>query len=106
MFARIVHMKLKTAGDPGYARTIDEEIIPALQKFTGFVGQVAMVSSDGEEAIGISLWDRRENAEAYNRKGYAGVRETLDKHLKGEPELQTYEVTNSTFEALPVRKAA
>ncbi|HVA01555.1 MAG TPA: hypothetical protein VMV34_07865 [Terriglobia bacterium] len=106
MFARIVRMKLKTSGDPGYARTIDEETIPTLQKFTGFVGEVAMVSSDGKEAIGISLWDRKENAEAYDRKGYAGVLKTLDKHLTGEPELQTYEVTNSTFEALPVRKAA
>ncbi len=106
MFARIVRTKLKTHGDPGYARTINNEIIPALEKFTGFVGQVSMVSSDGKEAIGISLWDTEENAETYNRKGYASVLKSLDKHIKGEPELQTYEVTNSTFAALPVRKAA
>jgi hypothetical protein len=106
VFARIVRMKLKTTGDPGYARAINEEAIPALQKFPGFVGEVAMVSSDGKEAIGISLWDTKENAETYNRKGYASVLKTLDEHIKGKPELHTYEVTNSTFESLPVRKAA
>lgn len=106
MVARIVRMKLKTTGDPGYARSINNEAIPALEKFAGFVGEVAMVSSDGKEAIGISLWDTEENAEAYNRDGYPSVLKTLDKHIKGEPALQTYEVTNSTFAALPVRKAA
>jgi hypothetical protein len=106
MFARIVRMKLKTSGDPGFARILDKEVIPTLQGFTGFAGEVAMVSSDGKEAIGISLWDRRENAETYNLKGYAGVLKTLENYVKGEPELQTYEVTNSTFAALPVRKAA
>lgn len=25
------------------------------------------VATDGKEAVGISLWDRKENAEAYNR---------------------------------------
>ena len=106
MFARIVRMNLKTIGDPGYARTLDEETIPALRKFPGFLGQVAMVSSDGKEVIGISLWEGRENAEEYNRKGAASVLKTLGKHMKGEPKVQTYEVTNSTFAALPVRKAA
>jgi len=106
MFARTVRINLKTIGDPGYSRTLDEETIPALRKFPGFVGQVSMMSSDGKEVIGISLWERREDAEEYNRKGAASVLKTLEKHMKGEPKLQTYEVTNSTLAALPVRKAA
>jgi hypothetical protein len=106
MFARVVKMNLRGGAGPEYARTIENEIIPTLRKFPGFTGELVMVSSDGKEAIGISLWDHKENAESYNRKGYAGVVKTLDKHIKGEPELRTYEVTNSTFEALPVRKVA
>ncbi|MCL5005323.1 MAG: hypothetical protein M1404_02215 [Acidobacteria bacterium] len=105
MFARIVRMNLKPGEGPGYTRTIDE-IIPTLRKFTGFTGEIAMVSSDGKEAIGISLWDRKENAEAYHTKGYPEVVKALERHIEGEPELLTYEVTNSTFEVLPVRKAA
>lgn len=106
MFARIVRMNLKAGLGHGYARAIDKETIPTLRKFTGFAGEIAMVSSDGKEAIGISLWDRKENAESYNRKGFAGVIKALEKYVEGEPELQTYEVTNSTFEVLPIRKVA
>lgn len=106
MFARIVRMNLKTGKGPDFTRTIDDEIIPTLRKFPGFVGEIAMVSSEGDTAIGISLWDRKESAESYNRKGYAGVLKTLDKCLKGESKLETYEVTNSSFETLPVRKVA
>lgn len=106
MFARIVQMKLKKTGDPGYARTIENEIIPTLKKFTGFVGEIAMVSSDGKEAIGISLWDRKENAEAYHNKAYVGVLNSLQKHVEGDAKLQTFEITNSTVDALPVQKAA
>jgi len=106
MFARIVRMNLKPGEGPGYTRALDQEIIPTLRKFPGFTGEIAMVSIDGKEAIGISLWDRKESAESYNRRGYAGVVKALEKYVEGEPELQTCEVTNSTFEALPVRKAA
>ena len=106
MFARIVRMNLKTGKGPDFARAIDDEVIPKLHKFPGFVGEIAMVSSAGDKAIGISLWDRKESAESYRRKGYADVVKTLDKCLKGEAELQTYEVTNSSFEALPIRKVA
>ncbi len=106
MFARIVRMKLKAGLGHGYAQAIDKEIIPTLRTFPGFTGEIAMVSSDGKEAIGISLWEHREDAESYNRKGFAGVVKVLEKYVEGEPELQTYEVTNSTFEVLPVRKVA
>lgn len=106
MFARIVRMKLRPDGGKGFARAIDDEIIPSLRKFTGFTGEIAMVSSDGKEAIGISLWDRKESAETYNQKGYGGILKALEKFVEGKAELRTYEVTNSTVEKLPVRKAA
>ena len=106
MFARIVRMKLRPDGSKGFARAIDDEIIPTLKKYAGFTGEIAMVSSDGKEAIGISLWDRKENAETYNQRGYAGVLKALEKFVEGKAELHNYEVTNSTVEKLPVRKAA
>ena len=106
MFARHVRLHLKADGHASFVRAIDEEIIPTLKKFAGFNGEIAMVSSDGREAIGISLWDNKEHAEAYNQKGYAGVLKSLEKFVEGKPELRTYEVTNSTVEKLPVRKAA
>src|SRR5215472_11652205 len=106
MFARHVRMHLKADGRPGFMRAIDTETIPALKKFLGFTGEIVLVSNDGKEAIGISLWDNKEHAEAYNRQGYADVFKPLEKFTEGKPELQTYEVTNSTFKKISVRKAA
>ncbi|HET9179224.1 MAG TPA: hypothetical protein VFQ24_12780 [Terriglobia bacterium] len=106
MFARHVRMHLKADGRPGFVRAIDTETIPALKKFLGFTGEIVMVSNDGKEAVGISLWDNKEHAEAYNRQGYADVLKSLEKFTDGQPELQTYEVTNSTVEKISVRKAA
>ena len=106
MFARITRLNLKPGSRTGYTRAIDDEIFPKMKKFAGFAGQISLVSSDGKEGIGISLWHRREDAEAYHRKGYADVMKVLGKFTEGKPELHTYEVTNSTVEALPVRKAA
>ncbi len=106
MFVRIVRMKLKPDGAKDIARTVDDEVFPVVNRFAGFAGQFTMVSSDRKEAIGISLWDRKENAEKYEKEGSAGVLKALGKHMEGIPEIRTYEVTNMTFEKLVGRKAA
>jgi len=106
MFARHVRMRLKVDGRPGFVKAIDNETIPALKKFAGFSSEIVLVSNDGREAIGISLWDSKEHAEIYNRQGSADVFKALEKFTEGKPELRTYEITNSTIEKLSVRKAA
>lgn len=106
MFARHVRMHLKADGRPGFVKAIDNETIPALKKFAGFTGEIVLVSNDGRDAIGISMWDTKEHAETYNRQGSADVFKALEKFTEGKPELRTYEITNSTIEKLHVRKAA
>jgi heme-degrading monooxygenase HmoA len=106
MFARHVRMHLKVDGREGFVRATDEESIPALKKFAGFIGELMLVSNDGKEAIGISLWESKEHAETYNRQGYSNVLKGVEKFTEGKPELRTYEITNSTIEKLSVRKAA
>lgn len=106
MFARITRVSLKPGSRGGYTRAIDDEVLPKMKKFAGFAGQISLISSDGKEGIGISLWHRREDAEAYQRKGYADVMKALERFTVGGSEVHTYDVTNSTIEALLVRKAA
>lgn len=96
MFARIVRMGLKPGQGPAYTRAIEQRIIPAIRKFAGFRDEIAMVSSDGKEAIGISLWQRKEDAEVYDREGYKDVRKMLEPFSSSPPELRTYDVTVST----------
>ena len=57
---------------------------------------------DGKEAVAISLWAERENAETYNRATYPEVLKTLAKVVVGTPQVKSYEVSNSTFHKIAV----
>jgi hypothetical protein len=43
------------------------------------------------------LWDKKEDAEAYNRATYPEVQKLLAKVSEGTPKVQTYEVGISTI---------
>ena len=79
MFARSVSMHLKPNSVAEFTRTIENEIIPLLRKQKGFQDEITFVAPGGTEAIGISLWDQKENAEAYSRGTYPEVQKALAK---------------------------
>jgi hypothetical protein len=106
MFARNVSMHLKPNSVAEFTRTLDREIIPLLRKQKGFQDEITLVASGGLEAIGISFWDQKENAEAYNRTAYQEVQKALAKVVEGTPQVNTYEVSNSTFHKIAARLAA
>lgn len=105
MFARHVSMRLKPNSVAEFTRKLDQEIIPLLRKQKGFQDEITFVASNGTEAVGISLWDQKDNAEAYNRGSYAEVQKALAQVVEGTPQVQTYEVTNSTFHKIAARAA-
>jgi len=104
MFARNVSMHLKANSIGEFSRMIEKEIIPLLRKQKGFQDEITFITSSGLEAVGISLWDEKENAEAYNRGIYPEVLKALAKVVEGTPQIQTYQVSNSTFHkvAIPI----
>jgi hypothetical protein len=106
MFARNVSLRLTPNSVAEFARTIEKEIIPLLRKQKGFQDEITFIAPSGLEAVGISLWDEYENAEAYNRKAYPEVLQALAKVVEGTPRVQTYEVSNSTFHKIAVPVAA
>jgi hypothetical protein len=95
MFARSVTMRLKTNSVPEFTRTFENDVLPLLRKQTGFRDEITLVH-DGVEAVGISLWDQKDQAETYNRTTYPEVLKSLAKVVEGTPKVQTYEVCNST----------
>ena len=105
MFARNVSMRLKPNSVGEFTRTLENEIIPLLRKQKGFQDEISLVIPNGTEAVAISFWDQKENAEAYNRGAYAEVQKVLGKVLDGTPQVQTYEVGNSTFHKIAARAA-
>jgi len=106
MFARSVSLRLKPNNVAEFTRTLENEIIPLLRKQKGFQDEITLVAPGGLEAIGISLWDQKENAEAYSRTTYPEVQKALAKVVEGTPQVQTHEVSNSTFHKIAARVAA
>ena len=106
MFARNVSMRLKANSVAEFTQTLEKEIIPLLRKQKGFQDEIMFVASGGLEAVGISLWEEKENAEAYNRGTYPEVLKALANVVEGTPRIQTYEVSNSTFHKIAIPVAA
>jgi hypothetical protein len=67
------------------------------RKQKGFQDEITFVVPAGTEAFGVSLWDNKESADAYNRGPYAEVTEILANLVDGNSQVDTYEVSNSTF---------
>jgi hypothetical protein len=97
MFARNVSIHLKPNSAAAFTKLMENETIPTLRKQTGFQGELTFLAPGGVEAVGISLWDNKEHAEAYARNGYPEVMKNLNKFVEGTPKVQTYDVSNSTF---------
>ena len=97
MFARTVTVRLKSNAVADFNRTLENEIVPILRKQRGFQDEMILVSPEGTEAIGISLWDSKQSAETYQREGYPEVQKLLSKSTEGTPQVKTYEVPHATF---------
>jgi hypothetical protein len=97
MFARRVYMHLKPNTVADFTQKLEREIIPLLRKQKGFQDEISFIGHGGTEAFGISLWDKAENAEAYNRGAYPEVTKVLATVVDGPAQVETFEVSNSTF---------
>lgn len=106
MFARHVSMNLRPDTKAEFATKLELEVIPLLRKQKGFHDELSFVSANGREAFGLSLWDNKESAEAYNRASYAEVTRILSPLIEGTPRVETYDVVNSTSHQIAARKAA
>ena len=99
MFARTVRMQLKPNSATEFTRLLEleKEVIPLLRKQQGFKDEITFVPSGGTEAVAISLWEQKENADAYSRGAYPDVLKAMAKVVEGTPQVQTSQVSNSTW---------
>jgi heme-degrading monooxygenase HmoA len=98
-------MKLKANSAPEFARVIENEILPLLRKQHGFRDEITFVAPERSEAVAISFWETKENAEAYNRTGYPEILKTLAKVVVGTPKVETFELSSSTLHKLAAKGA-
>jgi len=106
MFARSVSFRLKPGRSAEFTQLIDKDIIPMLRKQKGFRDEMTFVTPGGADAVAISMWDQKENAEEYGHAAYAGALQTLKWVVEGTPRVQSYEVSNSTLHKITVAPAA
>lgn len=97
MYARRVTLKLKPTSRAEFTDKLEAEIIPLLRKQKGFQDEITFIAPVGNEAFGVSLWDSKDSAETYNRGAFVEVTKMLSKLVEGTPQVDTYEVANSTM---------
>jgi heme-degrading monooxygenase HmoA len=104
MFARTVRMHLKPNSVTQFTETMEKDVIPLLRKQQGFKDEITLLPADGSnEAVAISFWEKRENADAYQRAAYPDVLKAVAKVADGAPQVQTSEVSNSTWHKIAAR---
>lgn len=97
MFSQIVTMHLKPHHVADLTKAVEEKVLPLLRKQEGFKDAIFFASPGGMEAISVSFWDRKENADSYSDKTYPQVLQSLTTLLEGIPQVKTGDVINSTF---------
>jgi hypothetical protein len=102
MFARNVSFRLKSNMLSDYTRTFENNILPLLRKQKGFKDEIILANPGSLDAVAISLWENKANAEAYNTNAYPEVLRTLARIIDGTPKVQTFESVTSTFHNVAV----
>jgi quinol monooxygenase YgiN len=96
-FARNITFHLKAGKEKEFTNLIEKEVVPLLRKQSGFLEEVTLVNP--KNAIGISLWDDRKSAEAYQKTAYPQVLEKLGPVIDGTPKVETYETASTHVRA-------
>ncbi|HLW80868.1 MAG TPA: hypothetical protein VKS20_02385 [Candidatus Acidoferrales bacterium] len=97
MYARKVSVQLKPNSGAEFTLRMEKDILPLLRKQKGFQDEITCVTTGHKEAFGLSLWENKESAETYGRGPYAEVTKLLAGVVEGIPQVDSYEVSNSTF---------
>lgn len=97
MYARQVSFNLKPIKREELTQIFEKDILPLLQRQDGFTDEITLVSPDSKDAIAISMWERKENADVYSRETYPQVLKALARVVEGTPQVRGYEVAVSTL---------
>ena len=106
MFARNVAFSLKPNSVPEFTQKFEAEVLPLLQKQTGFRDEFVLLGDDNIHVHAISLWESREHAEAYDKKAYPQVLEALQKFIVGAPKVRVSNVVSSTVSVMAAAATA
>ena len=102
MYARNISFRLKSNMQSDYTRTLENQILPLLRKQKGFKDEITLTNPSSQDAVAITLWETKNNADDYNTNTYPQVLKTLVNVIDGTPRVQTFETVMTTFHNVPV----
>jgi heme-degrading monooxygenase HmoA len=97
MYARNVAVRLKPNSLNDFTKIFETNVLPILRRQKGFQDEITFAMPGGTDVVAISLWDTKENAEAYNTAAYPEVLKNLEKFIDGSPKLRVSDVISSTL---------
>lgn len=100
MFARKISIHLKPNTVAEFTKTFEQNVVPLLRKQRGFKDEIIFSTTGSPDVLAISLWDTKQNAEAYDGNGYKDVLKMLEKVIEGTPKIGNTEVLYSTLHEL------
>jgi hypothetical protein len=103
MFIRDVGMELRDNSALEFTFLINADLLPLLRKEPGGRDEVTFITLEGLQAVAISFWDSKENAETFNNTDYQEVLKRLSKVVRGTPEIKTFELSSSTFHKIAAK---
>ena len=103
MYARTLPMNVKAGAVEAFTELIESEIVPLVRHLTGFQDAVTLIVPGGREALGISVWSRRVDADRYGRGTEKEVMSRLAVLLDDFGTAKTFRLSNSTFHKIGTR---
>ncbi|HTS11909.1 MAG TPA: hypothetical protein VMH00_07320 [Candidatus Limnocylindrales bacterium] len=97
MYARHITLELKPNFHKEFPVILEKEILPILRRQKGFMEQLLLVTPLKNEAVAISLWEEKEDAERYHRDVYPHVVKMFNKFVEGTPIIKNFEVEYATY---------
>jgi quinol monooxygenase YgiN len=99
MFARILEFTLKTEKKEDFLKTVRQEVLPILKKQTGFLEILPLVNEVKPERIVVmSLWQKKIDAERYEKETFYKVNEILKPWLNTPVEINYFKLETSLCE--------
>lgn len=102
MFARHMIVQLKPHMAKEFTTALEKDMMPVLRQQKGFLEELLLVAPSEDEAILVSMWDNKADAEAYHHKVYPEVARTMSRFLDKSPALKTFNVEYATFRKLVI----
>ena len=106
MFARLVTFPLKPDTATQFKKILETAVVPLLNRQEGFQYELALITPDGREGIGISMWDTEQHEQKYAKESYSEALEMLKSVTASTPTVKTYEAPIATFSTMAAKSGA